>query len=366
MANRIGTAERSQGAGGAALQTGLPPVPVASSSSRSQVARQVDGFVDASAAKPLSVAAALTTMPTLRKGAKGAAVTQMQQLLADAGFSPGSIDGDFGAGTERALKRFQAANQLTADGVCGPKTWAALESSFEPTPPPAPPPHPVLKKGSKGAEVSELQNLLKEAGVDVSVDGNFGPGTQLAVETYQYSRGLTVDGVAGSAIWNALLTHKEPVDHTPSPASAALRQKLLDIAGSQVGIHEATNNNDGDILKYPGAFGRGSESWCADFVSWVNTQAGNKLNYAYCPYLLNHLRSEGLWKGKSDPQPGDIIIFDENHDGVADHTGFVESVNADGSVNTIEGNTVNQETGVEGVWRQTRSLDLIVGFGKPA
>jgi peptidoglycan hydrolase-like protein with peptidoglycan-binding domain len=365
MANRIGTAERSQLAGVATSPLAFLGSDLGLRSPAGQRARQADGFEPAASTRAAQVAPALTSHPTLRKGAKGTAVKQLQQLLAAAGDSPGSIDGSFGPGTERALKRFQAANHLTADGVCGPKTWAALESSYQPPPPP-PVSHPVLKKGAKGSEVTQLQNLLQDAGMEVSADGQFGSGTQLAVESYQYSRGLKVDGVAGASVWNALLSAKAPVDHTPSPANAALRQKLLSVAASQIGTIEATNHNDGAILKYPGLFGRKSESWCADFVSWVNTKSGNSLNYAYCPYLKNHLKAEGLWKGKSDPMPGDIIIFDENHDGVADHTGFVESVNKDGSINTIEGNTLNTQNGEEGVWRQTRSMDLIVGFGSPA
>jgi peptidoglycan hydrolase-like protein with peptidoglycan-binding domain len=37
-----------------------------------------------------------------------------------------SADGDFGPGTERAVKAWQAKNGLTADGIVGPKTLAAM------------------------------------------------------------------------------------------------------------------------------------------------------------------------------------------------------------------------------------------------
>jgi putative peptidoglycan binding protein len=58
--------------------------------------------------------------PTLRIGSKGADVSNLQRLLKIA------VDGDFGPATAAALKRFQAGAGLTADGVCGPRTWAAI------------------------------------------------------------------------------------------------------------------------------------------------------------------------------------------------------------------------------------------------
>jgi putative chitinase len=56
----------------------------------------------------------------LRKGAKGDAVKRMQAALRI------KADGDFGPGTEAALKKWQARNGLTADGIAGPRTLAKL------------------------------------------------------------------------------------------------------------------------------------------------------------------------------------------------------------------------------------------------
>jgi peptidoglycan hydrolase-like protein with peptidoglycan-binding domain len=47
----------------------------------------------------------------------------LQQKLADEGYSPGTIDGKFGPSTEAALKKFQRAIAITADGVAGPVTY---------------------------------------------------------------------------------------------------------------------------------------------------------------------------------------------------------------------------------------------------
>ena len=69
----------------------------------------------------------------LKKGAKNDSVKAMQQLLLGYGYKMTSesgkeygADGSFGGATERALKAYQAANGLEADGSCGAKTWRSL------------------------------------------------------------------------------------------------------------------------------------------------------------------------------------------------------------------------------------------------
>ena len=67
-------------------------------------------------------------LPVLKRGAKNATVKAMQILLLGYGFTMEGYgaDGSFGGATERALKKYQTANGLDADGSCGPKTWAKL------------------------------------------------------------------------------------------------------------------------------------------------------------------------------------------------------------------------------------------------
>lgn len=67
-------------------------------------------------------------LPRLEKGSKGASVKALQILLIGYGFSCGSYgaDGDFGSATDKAVRAYQKANSLEADGICGPKTWAKL------------------------------------------------------------------------------------------------------------------------------------------------------------------------------------------------------------------------------------------------
>lgn len=67
-----------------------------------------------------------TIKPTLRRGSRGADVTELQDILTELGYNPGSIDGIFGTKTFNALVAFQTDAKLDPDGVCGPKTWKAL------------------------------------------------------------------------------------------------------------------------------------------------------------------------------------------------------------------------------------------------
>lgn len=64
---------------------------------------------------------------------------------------------------------------------------------------------PILRLGSLGDLVVWAQEHLASAGYTIPIDGDYGPTTQAAVESFQRARGLTVDGIVGPATWAALL-----------------------------------------------------------------------------------------------------------------------------------------------------------------
>lgn len=68
------------------------------------------------------------TVRQLSENHRGNDVRLVQQALIARGYSCGKsgADGIFGTGTRNALKKFQTANKLTEDGICGTKTWAKL------------------------------------------------------------------------------------------------------------------------------------------------------------------------------------------------------------------------------------------------
>ena len=95
----------------------------------------------------------------LRKGSRGDEVKEVQGLLNDKGYGQIGVDGIFGRGTEKAVKRFQAASGLPADGIVGPNTMKVLsaqEETEQPTLSDEPPP---------------IISALKNKGYDVYTDG---------------------------------------------------------------------------------------------------------------------------------------------------------------------------------------------------
>lgn len=95
--------------------------------------------IDRPTTTPVTTPTTTNDTPTLREGSRGPDVARLQTALNQAGYNAGTADGAFGRGTADALKAFQAANGLTADGVAGPRVWAKLAGS--PNGPPTPPPN---------------------------------------------------------------------------------------------------------------------------------------------------------------------------------------------------------------------------------
>ncbi|HEX6291313.1 MAG TPA: N-acetylmuramoyl-L-alanine amidase [Herpetosiphonaceae bacterium] len=128
--------------------------------------------------------------PIVQRGHTGERVKTVQYLLREHGQSL-TVDGIFGSGTERAVKKFQSSKGLTADGIVGAQTWEVLVI--------------VTKQGDSGDAVRAVQSQLVSKGYSLVIDGIFGPATDSAVRSFQTSRGLTVDGIVSLNTWNALV-----------------------------------------------------------------------------------------------------------------------------------------------------------------
>jgi hypothetical protein len=136
-----------------------------------------------------------------------------------------------------------------------------------------------------------------------------------------------------------------PVQAGGTPAG----QAILAAVRPEVGQAEQPpgSNDSPRIAQYRQATaGSGVGPWCAYFVSWAARQAGVPIGDSGQGYgLVDDVWAWGQRTGKalpagSTPQPGDLIVWDE-------HIGIVESVGADGSIHTIEGNSsdrVSQRT----------------------
>ena len=137
---------------------------------------------------------------SLRKGATGSAVKNLQTKLKKLGFYNASIDGDYGDTTVAAVKAFQKKYNLTADGVAGSETLKKLDSAYKNADSNTSTDDDSLRKGATGTAVKTLQTNLKKLGFYTAyVDGSFGSTTESAVKAFQKKYGLTADGVAGSA-----------------------------------------------------------------------------------------------------------------------------------------------------------------------
>lgn len=111
-------------------------------------------------------------------------------------------------------------------------------------------------------------------------------------------------------------------------------------------------------------YGTSGVPFCAMGVSWVLNQVGQAAPGcpgAYCPWMVTATRNSGQAVDKSAAQPGDIVYFDWENDGVSDHVGFCE-INYPGSktMQTIEFNTNNGS-----VARRTRYYSNIVCVCRP-
>ena|SRR5947209_428991 len=90
------------------------------------------------AGAPTTTARVTQTQPALaappaalKPGDRGAAVKLLQRALAHLGYSPGTIDGQYGPSTTHAVSRFQRASGLTSDGILGPNTLHALTRALK-------------------------------------------------------------------------------------------------------------------------------------------------------------------------------------------------------------------------------------------
>jgi peptidoglycan hydrolase-like protein with peptidoglycan-binding domain len=127
-------------------------------------------------------------MSILKRGLSGEPVKILQAKLAV------TADGEFGPGTETALKAYQQQHGLKVDGIAGPDTFAQM-GLFELI---------LLKPGTSGDTVKKLQQSL-----GIGADGQFGAGTQKAVREFQSKNGLEADGLAGPATLAKMSLFKE-------------------------------------------------------------------------------------------------------------------------------------------------------------
>ena len=140
-----------------------------------------------------------------------------------------------------------------------------------------------------------------------------------------------------------------PVAGATSAPGTPAGQAILNAIRPEVGVAEQPpgSNDSPRIAQYRQATaGSGVGPWCAYFVSWAARQAGVPIGDSGQGFgRVDDVYAWAQKTGKAlpagaTPAPGDLIVWDE-------HIGVVESVGADGSIRTIEGNSsdkVSQRT----------------------
>jgi hypothetical protein len=136
----------------------------------------------------------------------------------------------------------------------------------------------------------------------------------------------------------------------PATGGTPAGQAMVNLARQEVGVAEQPpgSNDSPRIAQYRQATaGSGVGPWCAYFVSWAARQAGAPIGDSGQGFgRVDDVWAWGQRTGRAmpasgtTPQPGDLIVWDE-------HIGIVQSVDPDGSIHTVEGNSsdrVSQRT----------------------
>jgi peptidoglycan hydrolase-like protein with peptidoglycan-binding domain len=262
-------------------------------------------------------AGAAGAWPVVGQGSKGENVYSIQLQLKAHGYSL-SIDGNFGPQTAANVKSFQSAHHLSADGVVGSQTWPALIIT--------------VKQGSTGPAVTALQRQLNAHGQHLVVDGNFGPATATAVRSFQSSKKIGVDGIAGPQTWNSLVsTGSVTPPPPPPPPSGGTLAKVVSIANAIKNGH-AEPGWHGGAVPYSWGGGHGSKPGpslgtcsgytgsihpcpanhtvgvdCSGFSRWVYDLAfgADVLGSGNTDSQLRHLHQVSA----SAAKPGDLVYF---------------------------------------------------------
>jgi peptidoglycan hydrolase-like protein with peptidoglycan-binding domain len=273
----------------------------------------------------------------LRAGARGSDVRELQTALRKAGYSV-KVDGQFGAGTVRAVKRFQRAAQLTPSGTVGRKTVAALKAAARGSTANVSSNNggtsansrgrnrgrakslgdrvPVTR-GMRGHDIRVLQDLLGNAGYDVIVDGEFGSRTFKAVQAFEGAHQRPVDGIvdaddittlraAAAAGPQTAAATAPPVNSGPqatvgsdglavAPAGAPPQVQAIIEAGNQIASKP---------YKYGGGHGKWNDTGydCSGSVSYALHGAG----------LLEEALPSGSFTSWGDAGPGQWVTIYAN------------------------------------------------------
>ena len=248
---------------------------------------------------------------TLKLNSQGTKVSQLQTDLKQLGYYYAEITGNFGEKTEAAVKAFQKAKSLTADGVAGTKTLNAIAAAVDKAGGSSSGSSSTnMKLGSTGTAVSALQQNLTTLGYYYGdVTGHYGNLTQQAVKKFQKAKGLTQDGVASTATLNAITSalKNAGVDVGPGTVATTLREGDKGTAVTELQtMLKKLNYYYGSIT---GSFGSLTKQAVRKF------QDANKLTVdgVAGPATINKLRSLTGGSADSGSSSGSTVTTDKSY-----------------------------------------------------
>ena len=248
---------------------------------------------------------------TLKLNSQGTKVSQLQTDLKQLGYYYAEITGNFGERTEAAVKAFQKAKGLTADGVAGTKTLNAIAVAVDKAGGSSSGSSSTnMKLGSTGTAVSTLQQNLTTLGYYYGdVTGHYGNLTQQAVKKFQKAKGLTQDGVASTATLNAITSalKNAGVDVGPGTVATTLREGDKGTAVTELQtMLKKLNYYYGSVT---GSFGSLTKQAVRKF------QDANKLTVdgVAGPATINKLRSLTGGSADSGSSSGSTVTTDKSY-----------------------------------------------------
>ncbi|PSK99363.1 putative peptidoglycan binding protein [Murinocardiopsis flavida] len=130
----------------------------------------------------------------LKEGDLGYRVEAVGNFLKEDGYLKGEPEADFTEELTGAVNAYQDDRAIPNTGTVNDDTWDQLSADIG-----------LVQSGDARSDVvTGLQGSLDDLGHEVSVDGQYGPGTVKAIKAFQQEKGIDVDGIVGPLTFRAM------------------------------------------------------------------------------------------------------------------------------------------------------------------
>lgn len=130
----------------------------------------------------------------LKEGDLGYRVEAVGSFLKEDGYFKGEPEGDFTSELTGAVNAYQDARAIPNTGTVNKDTWDQMSSDIG-----------LVQSGDARSDVvTGIQSSLDALGYDLTVDGQYGPGTVKAIKAFQKAKDIDVDGIVGPLTFRAM------------------------------------------------------------------------------------------------------------------------------------------------------------------